>query len=287
VWPEEVDAGSRYGRLWVAAPTGGVAVGERAAITIVTGDPAQHSSENFDTLFSKRSVDGSTVALFHCDEIAATTLLDEMLADSAAFLWKGDETAGATTVQDATANNRDGTVSGATLGAAALVPGFTCPSFDGLNDRIHSATYDPFVAGSARTFTSVAFRDDTTGNHGFFVLSTGGVGTLAALSGTQTIQWAPEFGNTAVEWTGACPTAQTFMWHLTFDEASNTAEVFINGVSQGTRTLAINYPAGANAFTLGGGADRPWKGRLGFAAAYESILSPARILVHAQKAGVA
>lgn len=213
------------------------------------------------------------------------TLLSEMQADSPAFLWKLDETAGATTAEDATANNRDGTASAPTFGATGLVPGFTCASFDGTDDRIHSATYDPFVASSARTFCGVAYRDDATGIDAFFMESTGGTGGLmAGRVGATDITWEPSLGSATGNWVGVCPTATAFMWHLTFDEPSDTAELFIDGVSQGAKTVATNYPGAADAFVLGGTSGNHWVGRHAFVGVYESVLSSARILAHAQAA---
>lgn len=70
LWPEEVDVGNRYGRVWVKAPAA-VPVGSSVDVTLTSGDQAHQASANYDTLFSKRTVDGSTVALFHLDTITA------------------------------------------------------------------------------------------------------------------------------------------------------------------------------------------------------------------------
>lgn len=50
--------------------------------------------------------------------------------------WKLDETSGAT-AYDSSGNGRNGTISGATLGAAGIGDGLTAMSFDGVNDFIN------------------------------------------------------------------------------------------------------------------------------------------------------
>lgn len=70
-WPEDVDRGNRFGRLWVAAPVGGVAAGGTANVTVGFGASSRQASANYDTMFSKRIADADTVALFHCDTIAS------------------------------------------------------------------------------------------------------------------------------------------------------------------------------------------------------------------------
>ncbi len=69
LWPEIVDKGNTYGKVWVASPA--VAAGATAEVTMTYGGTTHFASADYSTLFTKRVADAGTLALFPCDSIAA------------------------------------------------------------------------------------------------------------------------------------------------------------------------------------------------------------------------
>lgn len=215
----------------------------------------------------------------------------EVLADSPALYWRLGESSG-TTAQDETANNRDGTYgSGVTLGTAGALVGDanTAVSLDDtLNGRITSS-YNPFANGSQRTFEGWAWRNSIASGN-FDALFGGQIGgnvspAFYLEANNQNVRFVPVASGSESVWTAAWPgNAQWVHWVLTFDEPNDVAELFINGVSQGTRTETEQYSATPGDFQVGalrnGPATDPFNGRMDEIAIYGSILSSARVLAH-------
>ena len=209
----------------------------------------------------------------------------EVLADNPALYWRLGESSG-TNANDETANNRDGTYgSGVTLGQAGAIVGDADTAVD-LNDTANgliSSAYACFVNGSQRTFEGWASRDTSTGEDSLFGgTNVTGTPILRCRAGSQDVQFFANRATTSVTWTAAWPgNGQWVHWVLTFNEATDTAELFINGVSKGTQTMASGYSGSAGNFAAGiRGASDPFDGKLDEIAVYESILSGARILAH-------
>ena len=215
----------------------------------------------------------------------------EVLADGPAMYWRFGESAG-TTAQDETANNRDGTYVGCTLGQTGAVFGDadTAVDLDGIDDFVRGS-YNPFTNATVRTFEGWANRDVTGAVHALF----GGVGnpspqmTIASAGPASTVEFRPDRGQGGAgdiaSWTSAWPgTAQWVHWVLIFDESADTAELYINNVSQGVVSgVTRAYPASPGNFVAGSvvdGALSWFDGRMDEVAVYESALSATRIGVH-------
>src|SRR4051812_48536327 len=84
-------------------------------------------------------------------------------------------------------------------------------------------------------------------------------------------------------WTNAWPgTGQWVHWAVVLSESTDTAELFINGASKGTRTVSQAYATTPGSFEAGasGSTNNPFDGRLDEVAVYEHGLSAARIAAH-------
>ena len=69
---------------------------------------------------------------------------------------------------------------------------------------------------------------------------------------------------------------------MTFNGSTKQSELFINGVSKGTKTHATDFDATPGNFNVGkrSTASDPFDGKIDEAAIYGTILSSARILAH-------
>jgi hypothetical protein len=195
------------------------------------------------------------------------------------LFWRLNEATGATTAQDLSANGHDGTYgAGIVLGQpSALVsdPNDTSASFSNTATSIVTSTYQPFVAASKRTFVGWAWRNVLTDIDTLFS-STQQLAWLTAGSGQ--FNWQNATG-VSVNWAGAWPgAAQWVFWVLTYDDATKTAELFINGTSLGTKVFGTGYGANGNFSASQGTAPNAWNGYLDEMAVFEFILTPAQIL---------
>lgn len=218
---------------------------------------------------------------------------DQVAADSPALFWRSLTT---TTALDVSGNARNGTVLGSpasTVASPVVEPGGdtdTALDLDGVNDRITATGYSPFTNGTPRTYEGMAkvdahdggnilFGADSTLGPYFYVYTGGG--------GLGHVQFLPD-ANAGVGpiWNNAWPVAGSWVhWALIFDETANTAELFINGVSQGSAAATQAYNAAPGNFQAGAsypaGTASPFDGKIGKIAVYHSALSPARIAAHA------
>jgi hypothetical protein len=206
-----------------------------------------------------------------------------VLTDSPGIFLLLNETSGSAAA-DSSGNGRSGTYTGGfTLNQASLT-GYTADASVALNGSTGyvSTAYNPFTVGGAQTFEGWANRTDTSARHPFF---SGGGGTgpimLAAVSGSTDISFWPDTGLSQVTWTAACPTATNFLWTLTYDDNINVAELFINGVSKGTRSTAAYDASGGNTLFIGEWVSSNfWKGSLSNFAVYPYVLSSTNIANH-------
>jgi hypothetical protein len=192
------------------------------------------------------------------------------------------------TATDLTDNARNGTAAGGmTLGAFNSTPGGLTgysTDFDGTNDAVTSS-YNPFIAGSARTFSWWAFTDRTTPASDTFFSGSGTNRPVCRL-GTDSTPTDVVFdadvasGGTSATWTNAWTAAGWSHGCLTFDDSTNTAELYVNGVSLGavaTVTDPFNASAGNFQIGLAGASTAPLDGRMAHVCVFERILTPGEV----------
>lgn len=157
---------------------------------------------------------------------------------------------------------------------------------NGTNQRL-STPYQPFLANGTRTFEGWARRDSAT-TVDTLIAGNGGTGSAPylAIGGASGVTWAPQ-GDLAAKttWNGAWPGTERWVhWALVFNEAANTAELFINGESKGQKTVTVNYllPGAlwAGAWSSLGLFTNGFDGALDELAVYERALTGAEIRAH-------
>lgn len=203
-----------------------------------------------------------------------------VLADSPSLYWPLDDTYGAT---DQSGNSRNGTGSGGiTIGGYSGSPisgGTYSTDFDGSNDKITSS-YTPMAASALLTFEGWANRDNAADYHHLFGDGGTSSGSCRIDTGSQQVQFTPVTGTHV--WADAWPRNGSWVhWALVTDEANDASELFINGVSKGTRTAAWSWPS-TTGLQIGmrAASDFPWNGKMAQFAVYPSLLTAGRIMLH-------
>src|SRR5262249_55921709 len=135
--------------------------------------------------------------------------------------------------------------------------------------------YSPCVAGSQRTFMGWAYRNSTTDQD---TLWTAGSGPLFyAAAGSENVTFQTQSGSSQT-WTAGWPgLGQWVHWALTYNDTTKIAELFINGISQGTKTLSLAYSSIGN-FALSTNSSNAWNGYMRKVMVYERILPSSEIL---------
>ena len=205
-----------------------------------------------------------------------------VLADSPTLYWKLDEASGTAAV-DLSGNGIDGTYTGGfTLNQAG--PGGNLPTavdLDGTDGKVASAS-DQFVDATSRTFEGWAVRTATVVPEALFG-STGSTSVgLRYDSSAPTLHFNIN-STTTNSWISATPAAGTwFHWALTVTQGggADNVELFVNGVSKGTKTNPDSWAAGN--FQVGARSTSTWPfdGKMAHAAVYGAELSEARIQAH-------
>jgi RHS repeat-associated protein len=220
--------------------------------------------------------------------------------DSPSLLWRLGETSG-TTAADSSGAGHNGTYQNApTLGInGALSSGYDddgAVDLNGTNQRV-SSNYNPFTGSSVRTFEGWARRDTDTTRDALF----GGTGVTenapylwlgvqgSSTNPPSTVTWQPS-GNSGggTQWDNAWPgTGQWVHWALVFNDAADTAELFVNGQSKGVRSIPTSYGLLSSSFQLGGwiGLNTlkdPFDGAMDEVAVYERGLSADELSAHYQ-----
>jgi hypothetical protein len=210
---------------------------------------------------------------------------DLILGDSPSLYWR----LGASGTTDQSGNGNNGTAQGGITigGVAGALAGDadTATDFDGSDDRITSS-YNPFDNGVSRTFECWVYRDASADDD----IIMGGDGAFAnaprllLFSGNTNVVFGPDNGASSTTWTSAIPgNGVWFHLVLVFAEASDTAELWINGVSKGSNALATQWHASSGNLMVGAysaSVVAPLDGKLDEFAVYESALSAAQILEH-------
>jgi hypothetical protein len=208
-----------------------------------------------------------------------------VLADSPALYWRLGESAGATAA-DASGNGRTGAYgSGVTKGTAGALSGDADTAVtldDTVNGKVTS-TYSPFTGNF--TIEGWAKRTDTLTEDVLFASSAVNYVSLTLTAASNDVVFDPNSSGGGVDtWAGAWPGTGTWVhWALTYTAAGTVAELFINGVSQGTRNTDVGAMTNT-AFVVGWhpGDGAGFKGSVDEVAVYSSVLSSARILAHYQ-----
>lgn len=197
--------------------------------------------------------------------------------------WRLDETSG-TTANDQRGTNPGTYAGGYTQGQqSALADANYCVLLDGATGRV-TTTYNPFTVGAKRTFSGWALRSNSTANHTLLGSSGASPVILRAKSGGQDVEFVPN--GTSQTWTAALPPpGWWFHWALTYDDFTRTATLFINGVSQGSKTYASGQGYSASAGNLilgqrGGGTTEPFNGYFDDVAVFSELLPSGSILAH-------
>lgn len=209
---------------------------------------------------------------------------DQILADAPALYWRLEETEGVTAV-DSSGNVRDGEYkSEPTLGLAGpLVEGDKAVGLEAAaNERITS-NFNPFVIGQSLTLECWAYLVPNATNNRLIGSSGTNRCAISITNGASPV--SVNFTADSVEgglqtWSAALPTETWTHLVVVFNNAENTVELFVNGVSQGTREAAKDFGAAPGTFQGGTAGAVPWNGRIDEVAAYEYALSAERVRAH-------
>jgi Concanavalin A-like lectin/glucanases superfamily len=161
--------------------------------------------------------------------------------------WRLGETSG-TTAADSKGTNNGTYTGGVTLGASDAIAGDsnTAASFDGTDDYV-ATPLAPFVNGGTITVEAWAKRTNTSTADVIWAGATESSQPILRFNAsTNDIGFWPNASTTNVTWAGA---ASAGAWHhivLVFNEATDTAELFVNGASKGTRTASVAYTSPGN-----------------------------------------
>jgi hypothetical protein len=199
---------------------------------------------------------------------------DFKLAQTPDLYWRLGEPSG-TTVNDASPNNRDGTYSGTyTLAQAGLIDDAdTAVLFNGGMAAI--TPYSMLNSGGQRSIDMWANRVNNSAIHTLVGAAVGDDELYVALSSNDV---GLRVGGVTSTWTAAWPgTGVDVHIAVTFDDSTNTAELYIDGVSKGTRTNAGTVTAGRFWVANSNGFAGNWNGRIDEVCAFSRILTPTEI----------
>jgi hypothetical protein len=203
---------------------------------------------------------------------------DAVLRYNPDFYWRCNDPLGSTTLLDTSGNGQAGTVMGTvTFGIPGLLPNDPDKAIAiGAGNGYVTSNYPAFVPGSLRTFQGVAVRSVTTKQDTLFYDTASNV-MLYCANGSENVSFRTVSGN-AQQWTAVWPgTAQSVWWALTYNDGTRVAELFINGVSQGIKTMNAGFPEPSGNFMLGSGGANGWQGTLDETSVYNGILTPTQI----------
>lgn len=210
----------------------------------------------------------------------------EVLADSPALYWAGGYEAGGTHCWDESGNGRHGTYSNTpTFGVEGPLTSYPAGKAIGVaaasSERITS-TYGSslFVAGQSITMEGWFYRVANATSQR--LMGTNGANATVLLISNEALPANIVFGPGAEPngtWVDAW-TADSTWTHvaLVFNDTANTAELFINGESKGSKTVTGAYGAVPGSFVTGPSV--AFNGRVAHVALYPSALAGARIKAH-------
>lgn len=226
---------------------------------------------------------GSTGGIFAQAPYSPTGYAGAVLAQNPQLYWRLNEKSG-TTAADLSGHQHVGTYgSSVTLGGTGAMSSDpnTSASFNDTNTAFVSSTYVPFATGGSFTVMGWANRAATTTLDDLFVGSVGsGLTALSIGSAGEGVTFRANAASVVWNTPGWPGLSQWVHWALTYNDATLTAELFLNGVSQGTRTLASGFAGGAGGnFILSSsfGTTNAWSGSMQDAAVWPSVLPSATI----------
>jgi hypothetical protein len=203
---------------------------------------------------------------------------DTVLAKSPLLYWRlGENPPGTGTAVDASPNGRNGTYVGSPASIAGLIQDTnTAVDFSGTGQWVTS-TYNPFATGATRTFEFWVKRDATTDADCIFGGDQPSTQPLLVCNLTaNTVSFFTDAGAAGQTWAGnVIEIGQVYHVVLTFTGSTKVSELYINSVSQGTKTHSTDFNAAPGNFTLckrSTGSD-PFDGKIDEAAIYGSILT--------------
>jgi hypothetical protein len=208
---------------------------------------------------------------------------EEILALSPSLYWTLDALTGAT---DLSGNGRDGTAAGGpTIGGhtATYAPivgeDQSCTDLDGSDDRVNSSWSTSFSSASQQTFVAWVNRDATADVDAMMSGDGADPYWFFYNSGANDITFQPK-GGSDVTWTGVGTTGSWQFLAVVVDLTANTQELYVDGVSQTSKTQASDYTATQGNFEIGevlGFAHR-FDGKMSHVAIWDSVaLSAAQI----------
>jgi hypothetical protein len=209
----------------------------------------------------------------------------DVLALSPIGYWRLAEPSG-TTAADETANNRDGTVSGATVGQAGIPAGGGAYLFDGSNDFVGITSHADFDFTGTSAFTVVFWMNTAAapGTTRFVVAKNANDGsatrqgwgvrhhTSGSIESVRYLNGTGEFDNSGVA-------VGVDAWHMVaFVVDGSTVQVFLDGVGATADAIATSLLANPGDLKIGSGdATGFYAGYLAEVAIFASALSEATI----------
>ena len=155
---------------------------------------------------------------------------------------------------DRTANDVDGTAQGGFTYGTGKVGG--AGSMDGTGD--YASFTDPSWSHASWTISAWVNNSKTSaqpvimrlGSHAFQIITNGSANwTVRYYNGTSNFDWTTS--SSASTWT-----------HLAITKTGSTATLYINGVSDGTKTISVNLPGILRVGSYSGGTQNDWGGLL-------------------------
>jgi len=195
--------------------------------------------------------------------------------------WPLDATYGA---NDQSGNSRNGTANGGVSPGGASgspIPGeSTSTEYDSSDDRITSS----FNQGTSFSVSGWAWRDVADDLHSLFS-DAGGQNApwcfvWSDAVSADSVVFRPDGNLSGVTWFTVWPGENQWVhWAVVFDDATNFAELFLNGVSQGTKTPTDATGVSASGFQASApSAQSPWDGKQAHVAVWQRALTTTEIL---------
>jgi hypothetical protein len=220
----------------------------------------------------------TTSATFTADAVLAVvtgSLLDEMLADSPTMLLRLNESSGTLANDSSSGGIHDGTLSGATFGAAALVATDTSVNFAGGTNEInvpHNAAFN-FTDGPFTLACVVDF--DVLGTTSILVAK--GSAWNLYKSSSNIVRLVDQSGSVILAQCNTAVSADTrYLIAATYD-GGTTGLIYINGAEVTDETNSGVSTDNSSQLTIGGEGGNALDGRLAYVAVYPTVVSAARI----------
>jgi hypothetical protein len=171
----------------------------------------------------------------------------------------------------------------------ATADGSASVLLDGSTGRITTGLQFAAFAGLSMTFEGWAYRNSNgtidTLVGGNLAATTNNM-SLRCKAGSNDIEFFTNESAASVSWAGAAPgTGQWFHWALTYNDSTRVSELYINGVSKGTRTSPGSFANATQTLMIGAAlynsaVDGPWDGYLEDVAYFNRVLAANEIVAH-------